>query len=404
MYKNKIFPRIAFLLGAGISIPAKFDSVNTLTDRVMRGVNAYRHSDSCYYINETTKSHQLDEHVEYILIFLRKLKRIFDSNQDYFSDNRRKINYEDLAYFCAQLNDNDLGEYENPALFPLVKIIYQFINKLNEKRRKDGLLVYEPQDLFNEASNYIRDIVWRSLVDNNQSLDYLSPLSNFCFDKDFNTIQVFTLNHDTLFEKHLSTRNICFTLGFGEAVNGVRYWNPTNLETSYVNTKVVKLHGSINWFKYPPNKLSNQISSIGIPSNWDYQHTIGPDGTVQHPNGSHPLFLLGTFNKILHYSKDIYADLFCYFRCTLRSIDTIIVSGYGFGDKGINSQIIEWMAESGSKRIIIIHKNPNYLFSSARNAIRKNRYNWENQGRLKIITKFIHETSYDEIRNEIIKI
>ena len=45
--------------------------------------------------------------------------------------------------------------------------------------------------------------------------------------------------------------------------------------------------------------------------------------------------------------------MFCRFYHTLNNHSHLIVSGYSFGDKGINEKIIEWIY-SGNKRMIII--------------------------------------------------
>ena len=54
------------------------------------------------------------------------------------------------------------------------------------------------------------------------------------------------------------------------------------------------------------------------------------------------MLLVGTFNKVSEYSQGIFRELHYRFRRTLHKADQLVVCGYSFGDKGINSEIIEW--------------------------------------------------------------
>jgi len=56
--------------------------------------------------------------------------------------------------------------------------------------------------------------------------------------------------------------------------------------------------------------------------------------------------LVGGFNKILNYTGGVFADLFCAFRSALYRTTELVISGYGFGDKGVNRAIIEWLHSS----------------------------------------------------------
>ena len=72
-----------------------------------------------------------------------------------------------------------------------------------------------------------------------------------------------------------------------------------------------------------------------------------------------PMLLVGTYNKMRHYTSGIYADLYFELRRALRETERLIVCGYGFGDKGINRQLIEWADSADQKQriMVVIHRD-----------------------------------------------
>jgi hypothetical protein len=109
------------------------------------------------------------------------------------------------------------------------------------------------------------------------------------------------------------------------------------------------------------------------------------------------MFLAGTFNKMLDYNSTIYADLHYQFYRSLKGTPILIVSGYGFRDKGINTRIVDWVYASNRHRIIVIHPNQSALLESARGSISNKWDNWLKTGRVNIIPKPIEETSWEEV-------
>ncbi|MDA3813374.1 MAG: hypothetical protein PF570_03885, partial [Candidatus Cloacimonetes bacterium] len=109
------------------------------------------------------------------------------------------------------------------------------------------------------------------------------------------------------------------------------------------------------------------------------------------------IILTGTFNKLIDYNSGIFSDLFCLFSSKLDQIETLIISGYGFGDVGINTKIIEWYYKNSKTKIILIHKNSDGLKEKARGAISNKWINWIQEGRLLIINKWFEEVTFDEL-------
>jgi hypothetical protein len=234
-------------------------------------------------------------------------------------------------------------------------------------------------------------------------LDYLNSIGDACLDNELSFLNIFTLNQDTILERYLSQRNIDYEDGFGSPINRVRYWSPDSFEETSSKVRLYKLHGSVNWFQLKPDEGSFGYEKIGIPLDKDIWHTRDPGGKMQMPVDGHPMFLAGTFNKLLQYTSGIYAELHCQLHRNLRFIPVLIVSGYGFGDKGINTRIIEWMYYLERNTMVLIHSQPEQLKRGARGAIRKNWNNWLRNKKLVLISKWIEQTSWKEIRDVLAK-
>ena len=181
----------------------------------------------------------------------------------------------------------------------------------------------------------------------------------------------------------------------------MRYWHPVHFAENSPQVKLFKLHGSVNWFRYPANSIQPGVESIGIPPDWDFQYTLNPEGKRQHPHGPRPAILMGTFNKMLDYTSGIFADIYCLFRQALHSAENLVISGYGFGDKGINTQIIEWMYLSPNNKIILVEPKPENLKIRARVAIQEHWDGWVPQKKLQIISEGIENTSWGDLSEKV---
>lgn len=381
------------LFGAGISINAGFPTTSDMTSRLLSGHNISRHTDGTYYLDiDFPDAKTFEEPAERNLLLLRRLRMEID--RFYLYDVSFEINYEDLYYLCSQIHDSLLGEYENPLVGPFLREIGQDIARIRALARDRYSIPWEDHELFFEAINYIRDVTWRLLQKKPKEMRYLSFIRDACIDTDISRVDIFTLNHDTLLEDFLDSSDIEFVDGFGQPVGEVRYWNDRLLVDSDAKVRLFKLHGSISWFLFPPNKVASGTEVVGIPLTDDIWHVKDPSGSLQSALGGRPVFLAGTFNKMLDYTSNIYADLYCHFRQSLRQSNVLVVSGYGFGDKGINSQIVEWMYQSNLNNVYLIHPNPDQCRRKSRGVILKHWDNWHSANRLKILESGIEDADW----------
>jgi len=371
---------IAFLFGAGISQNSLI-STNDLTQKIFEANNIVRLGNRFIEIDNPKTFEGLD-----IREFVPKIKELFKIIQNSFNDHymykERGLNYEDMYYLINALYEDEIGEYVNPIISKYCydfRAQYQDIFKTKYPAIGDIRLI----DLTIEALEFIQDMVIFNLNKPDASTKHLNFLNDVNSDDSFSRIYIFTLNHDVLIENFLKGKDD-FSDGFLSDGYGHRIWSPNNFNKRIT---LLKLHGSINWYKILGKDYYDD--RIGI-----YNEPVR--------NGERPLMLIGSFNKLQAYNRNINFTLQCLFAKQLNESDELIISGYSFGDKGINSRIIDWALASRKRRIILIHKTPNELIIRARPAIRNNFNFLYRQQKIIHIKEYITEnTSWTEIKKLI---
>jgi len=297
----------------------------------------------------------------------------------------RGANYEDLFYVASELRDELVSEADNPIVATAMEIL---------RSRCDFDLPQLTYSLDN-----IRDLVACSLRKPATRLDHLQPLTAVWKESPLQTLDIFTVNHDLLLEQYLLSQNIPFADGFDAAINNVQYWNPSVFGANVHGVRLLKLHGSIDWYRFRPDGSSSWYDDlIGKPGSTDISHTLDPWGKSQLPVDKRPLLLIGTFNKISEYTRRIFLDLYYEFSRILDRTTMLVSCGYGFGDKGVNERILQWLYGDRKRRIVLIEPKPDELQRSARPAVSLKWDMWCKAGTLTIIPKGIEEVSWDEVK------
>ena len=251
--------------------------------------------------------------------------------------------------------------------------------------------------LIRETRNYIADIVWRRLCHEPEpdSLSHLDRIFEICNCNSVNFTSISTLCHDTHVETFLRSKGIALCDGFSEPPSGVRYWNDDF--SSGEKIPFLKLHGSVNWFSVSPRcGGEGHGGRIVIPLDGDHYHTRTDDGQLEYPVNGRPLLLIGTFNKISAYSSGVFGELHQRFRSTIREANQMVICGYGFGDKGINTEILEWYHDEQGRRLVVIHPDPDGLVANARPAIQRVWGKWMKRNSLSILKKRLEDVYIDE--------
>ena len=376
--------KIAILLGAGSSLPAEFPSTQSLTDRILSGDGVRKQTDSTYIISNGQPA---DEETTLPKCLVRCIYS--EAERYYASLAKRQANYEDVYYLVDQAWAEEVGESENPA-----------IRDFTDKLRKDmaplvsATTSMEYVQLHEESRNYIADVVWSGLNRNASSSDHLNILEAVC--RSYSISSISTLCHDIHVETYLGNQGISLADGFSDEEVGVRYWHGDF--SSNDNIPFLKLHGSVNWFLLRPNQSESYYDDrVGIPLDVDHNHTKGKDGEYQTTLDGRPLLLIGTFNKIPDYTRGIFRELHHQFRQNLHESDQLLVCGYSFGDKGINTDIIEWYYAKRGRQLRIIHPNPEKLKQDARGAVQHNWDRWKENDGIKFICKKLEDVKESEL-------
>lgn len=379
--------RMAFLLGSGASIRAGMPSTSEITQEVLKGDGIRVSPDGHYFLGRPTdpgpdplERAQIEASVKLTNLLHTRVSGYYQCRQTH------PTNYESLAYVLTQVRDTISGEFDNPAVQALVK-------SLEEDSEVQALLTggKELSDILGKAASYVCDVVSSHLRNKDpQETAYLEFIAQAAqYSK--GPLYVFTLNHDRVLDEFLTNRSMPYADGFGPPINEIKYWEGELWPKKGKHVVVVKLHGSIQWFSFG-RPWGQEVGTplLGV----DPDQSLDKSGNLQHTSTPRPLLLIGTFNKMYSYTSRVFADLHCCFHNVLNSSDALISVGYGFGDKGINTKLVQWLNSPQERRLIVVHPNPADLRSCARGAIVNQWDEWKGRGKLYELHKKAEELSW----------
>jgi hypothetical protein len=370
---------LLMLLGSGISVSAGMPKVDKITQRVLDDRDAVLWPDGRYGFST-------DADVGWYQARARPAVQLVQYVRDFLAAaDQRELTYEDLAYVVNQVAAHLRVEYENPALMPLIE---QMDSELPSP--DSGL-----KDRAQQAKRYIHDAAEGMLNRPLSSVAYLAPLVDAC--QEIGNVTVATLNHDRVFDSALAEAGLPFEDGFGDRQGDAVFFDDSFTD----RIRVLKLHGSIDWFSFThPDSVRGNVAARVLTGDPERAY----DGSGSHlalANHGCTAFLTGGFDKILSYQSTPYTELHVRFSEALRSNDRMLVAGYGFRDKAINSQLINWMCRRVGRRIVIVDPNQKRLLVSARGAASRWIPHWLEQARGSLIEAKIDDTTWAEIRTAL---
>lgn len=396
--------RLCFLLGAGTSIPVLGVGTTDLTGQVVTGSGVYRASDGRYYVGGPPAGSDALVPVEKVTALLGIIRPDIQAFLDNQYGRVAAVNYEDLYYTCDQVASMLSGELENP-------LVAEYARRLERDANRFRMPAGPSQDdqaavstATREACRYIRDVVAARLGgeadpatvrrSHRLLLDALADENP--------QIDIITLNHDVVLEQLFRDSGHEFEDGFRGHLDGVRKWSGSVL-LQPAPLRLFKVHGSIDWFRFRSGPLAWWDDWLG-----QVRRGVDPD-RVSLGSGKlldcldGPEFLLGSFNKIMDYTRTGFLDLFSAAWLALRDSAVLIVSGYSFSDKGINARVTDWMysAPLGTRRLVVIHPDPDRLAGGARGAIREKWEGWRRQGVLRVVVAKLEDASWGQVRRAL---
>ncbi len=365
--------KLGCLFGSGISIKANYLNVNDITKVILEGkfekngasLKAYHHTDQeTYLVQQNFTEYMNDHYLERVLPFINN---VYLCLKDYFNAKQYICtpNYEDLYNFIRQIKDEISKEQDNYGLFCSLPILKEkLISDIITENYLVDRISNNLLSISNDSLIYITNIVQRLLNKQNDKSEwnYLSILNDL-IKKNMSTI--FTLNHDTLLEQYFDENGIEYCDGFSEKDGDTFHFKEESFNMS-TTINLIKLHGSVNWFILEDEKGRATYSK---PLTNDYHHIESSNGNYFYKSGYTNQMLVGSFNKLTDYNFGIFDTLFSEFTIRLREIQVLIISGYSFGDKGVNGKLKYWFNEDQNRKIIIIHPNKDDLLRRCRGMI-----------------------------------
>ena len=387
---------IAFLFGAGISAPAGLPLAEEITDTLLKGKCIYRQAGlrRTHYAHDASHN-RTTTHNDPFLSRISLLLQILHTEARIYYFNDRLPNYEDLYFMAHQVLGSITFAEDSPVAFQFAKSLTNsfagllgdaFTNALNERDYPPHLKIGYEHDvstmvkLLRECCNYLRDIVCALIGRKHDDLSYLRWIVDAAQDLSSGQKFIFTLNYDLILETLFQDIGIHLVDGFDSAVtsDGVSYFNPL-LYDDDSRTHLTKLHGSLNWFtnKHRGNVPRSQSFRLIKPVNTELAN--------RHFEMDIPMVLVGTHNKTTNYSGPIFEDQQAHMLSVMNKTSNLVICGYSFGDKAVNTRIQHWLDKSTSNRMILIHRNPNRCMDSARAGLNHVLKHCKDKGQLKVL-------------------
>jgi len=198
-------------------------------------------------------------------------------------------------------------------------------------------------------------------------------------------LDIFSLNHDLLIERELGQRGIAFADGFGERWgDALRFnwsWNKPGTKV-----RLFKLHGSIDWYLFRSKQNVDQFAKVKA----DPDHCRDENGNRLSLLQPQPRFLTGTIVKEQSYGITVTGECFTELRKRLTTHRVLICCGYGWGDKGINVRINQWLRDAPENKLVILHKGSTDELKAKRFWFFK-WHDYEHANKLSVLPKWLSE-------------
>lgn len=378
--------KIMLFVGSGVSLKSGAPDVQKITSEILGG-NWRSHTDSNYYAGKENAGP--DFKVIRVQKFLAILKGLADS---YLMERRGIIaTYEDLFYLAYQIENEIDGPIDNPLVKSTVEKVH--LQSVDIVKPCSPLEIeYDLARLASDSRDFIECVVWHMLGANKVPKGF-EMLEEIVGCQLVDRLDICTLNHDLLVENYLDEKGIAYADGFRDADGEVRWFDPAIYESEENRVTLQKLHGSINWWYLEHLKRRKYgIVKKGLRPMLCKDH----NGIRVDEIGARPNFLSGSYNKITDYRHGIFVELHNRFFRILKENDTILMSGYGWNDSGINGWLYEWLNSSDENRIVLLHENPE-LLKHSKSSLRWRYQELTVKGQLIPIKKWFSDATFDDV-------
>lgn len=390
--------KLIVFLGSGVSLASGLPSVSEMRERLFGSTAP---SDRHALFSQGRPTQDLAR-VKELLCLLeaydesdRKEMGLTWTGHKYISSGaifRGPTTYEDLYALCQAINLWSTGESDIAVTGSFVDMIERSAGSILVEEDRNARIVALGH-LVADATEFIKRVVVDALTaDNPVGFELIVEALR---DPAIEEVNIVTLNHDTLVEQLLAREGIAFVDGFGEQDGDVRWYDDTRYDIADARVKLLKLHGSINWYTFI-------WQGRGWPAVLDRTspaEATDCTGKSLKLESRLPSFLCGG-NKDAWYQHGLFADIHFRFHQALRRCSRMVISGFGWGDVGITNQIDRWLDQSPDNRLILLHEHPEELAS--RSKLLAMSYDYL-IGRRQLISvpRWLSDTSFNQIEKDL---
>jgi len=332
--------RLAFFFGSGISYEAGAPSVGAITKSVLQG-EWIAHTDSRYYPRPIDYAGEAGDAIR-AQEFLRRIQRHIQPHIE--AREQREVHYEDLFSAVRQIVQDEMFEIPNPLIAESVAAIRQATADLTAPQR-----AHIDNNAFASLADRSSDLIqWAvafglSRVREPRGINVIGEVARLV-----ENLDIFSLNHECLIEAQLRNHGLRFFDGFGERNGDAVIFNGDWPDAAAV--RLFKLHGSLDWYRFRFPEWDQYARVAG-----SVDHARGADGKWLSLLQPMPMFLTGTTVKEQAYGHGLVGELFTQFRQRISGHRTVVCCGYGWGDKGINIRLDQWLRDAKENRVVLLH-------------------------------------------------
>lgn len=333
--------KAAFLFGSGISYGSRAATVAEIT-RNLLGTRWRVHTNSRFYPARDRIVGDDVEEANRAQEFLRRVQRCIAPHLEVRES--RIPHYEDLYAAATQIVQDEMAEVTNPMIADTLAFLKRDSADLWIKQR-----AHIDDNRFASLSDRACILIQWAVADglaravDSVGMNAISDTARMVDDLD-----IFTLNHECLIEKQLRNQNVPFVDGFGEHNGDARIFDGDwGFDRNAV--RLLKLHGSLDEYVFRFATWDQHARVVG-----DADHARDRDGNLLNMLNPTPHFLTGTTVKEQAYGLGVTGDTFAAFRRRTSEHRTILCCGYGFGDKGINQRLDQWLRDVEANRLILM--------------------------------------------------
>lgn len=355
--------RLLCFFGSGISFKSNMPCVRQITHAILteywnRGSNILYHRQS----NET-KLRRGDLQTRAFLHLLA------DSATEYLvKRGAGELDYEILFDLAMRVEGESMRDSHDPAMDAYLRELVQgaqgrgLFSAVEVGPNYDANIMLRVGHWASESQILIQSAV-KELLGLPVQPKGFDALVALCNSSRFSGTDIVTLNHDLLLECLFKQNNIKFEDGFCDVDGDVIYFDPRKIKAA-VCVRILKPHGSINWYRVARNVPHGWLPAYGIPlEGADPNRLQSGNGTLLPPSGPDPVFITGV-RKARMYLSEIYGAQVNLMREMLSDTSCVLCCGYGWRDEGMNRILYEWMCDSINNRVVLLHPNPeDELFS-----------------------------------------